>query len=377
MPHPYDTLPPEAFWRSGVAGTDPDGMPGLYRPRVRLTRQTRIATAGSCFVRHIGAYLRQAGCTLLDGEPAPRAMPAAVADRFGYGQFSGRYGHVHSTRQWLDLLRETAAATPDPTCLWTTADRNVDGFRPGVEPEGLNSAAEVLGHRRHHLARLTATLRQTDVLILTLGLTESWVDAGSGRALPTCPGVIAGQFDPGRHRLHVQTHAGVLADLHQIRTLLHRFQPGMQMLLSLSPVPLTATAGGQHVLVATAGAKATLRAAAGEFVAATADTDYVPSYELLTHPVLGQWFMPNRRDIAPAGVDRVMRMFLAAHGLRDWPDRPDRPAAPAGPVADHPSPGAECEEALLAAFAPPLSPPKQALIPARTPTRTLSRTQTR
>ena len=347
MPHPYTSLPPQAFWHSGVVATDRDGFPGLYDPKVRISPTTRIATAGSCFAQHIAGHLRAAGCNVLEAEPAPASMPAGLAGRYGYGLYSGRYGNIYSTRQMRDLLTDLASGQPDPTLVWQSGGRFYDALRPAIEPGGLDSAAEVLLHRRYHLARTARMLRQADVMILTLGLTEIWLDRRTGRALPSSPGVIAGQFDPELHQLHMQTHAEVLTDLHHIFQQLQGFHPSMQLLLSVSPVPLTATATGAHVLTASSLAKATLRAAAGEFSAAQADADYVPSYELLTHPAMaGDWFAPNLREVTAAGVARVMAFFLAAHGLSGS-------AAPVASPDRHTPAGVQCEELLLEAFAHP------------------------
>lgn len=348
--HPYTGLPPQAFWRSGVVTTDRVGFPGLYVPKWQITPATRIATAGSCFAQHIARHLRAAGCAVLEAESAPASMPAALAARYGYGLYSGRYGNIYSTRQMRELLAEVALGQPDPDLVWTSGGKFHDALRPSIEPTGLGAAAEVLAHRCYHLARTAAMLRQAEVLILTLGLTEIWLDRRSDRALPSCPGVIAGQFDPDLHLLHQQTHAEVLADLQQILAQLQGFRPGMQLLLTVSPVPLTATASGTHVLAASCQAKATLRAAVGEFCAVTPLADYFPSYELLTHPALGSgWFGPNLREVTAEGVVRVMQFFLAAHGLDTVTSAPS-----SAPRATVPPP--KCEDFLLDAFTPPGHP---------------------
>ena len=211
--------------------------------------------------------------------------------------------------------------------------------------------------RQSHLAHVAQLLQQTDVLIFTLGLTETWVDRATGRAFPVCPGIVAGTFDAGEHDLLNQTHAQVLADLAACRAVLKTFNPAMKLLLTVSPVPLTATASGEHVLAATSWSKSTLRGAAGEFAAAQTDVDYMPSYELVTHPAAqplhgGHWFDPNLRSVSAAGVARVMRFFLAAHGL-----------AEAAPVVieqivadDSPDDDISCDEVLLEAFASPPAP---------------------
>lgn len=344
MSHPYRSQPPRAFWSAAVPG----GRAALdiYRPRAPLDGSTRIATAGSCFARHIGRWLRTAGLAVLDAEPLPATVPQSVAARYGYGLFSARFGNVYTARQMAELLAEVAdGAAP---LIWQNAGRFRDALRPTVEPEGLDSAAEVALHRALHLERVARMLGTTDLFVLTLGLTEAWQDRDAGRTLPLCPGVAGGTFDPTRHRLAVFRTAEVLADLHSIRALLHRFNPGMRIFLTVSPVGLAATATGDHVLTATAASKATLRAAVAEFVADVADADYFPSLEIATHPAFGGPFpAPGLREISGAGVARVMEVFFAAHGLAE---------APAAAPLSAPEPIGEgdtdttCDERLLEAF---------------------------
>lgn len=350
MPHPYADLPDTAFWKTGVEKADRQRFPGLYEPRLRLTKDVPVATAGSCFAQHIGTWLRAAGCRLLDAEPAPRAMSDVLARRFGYGLFSGRYGNIYTARQLRQFLEEVADGEADPRHVWENDGAFRDGFRPTVEPDGLGSVAEVLLHRDYHLERTSRMLRQAELFIFTLGLTEAWEDAETGRVYPLCPGVAGGTFDAERHRFRNFRHAEIIEDLHAIRALLHRFNPDMSLLLTVSPVPLTATASGNHVLAATSWSKATLRAAAGDFVAETDRTDYFPSLELVTQPASGgPWFAPNMREVSEAGVARVMSVFFEAHGLtdligtardtRDNEDDSDRETEP------------YCDEILLQAFA--------------------------
>lgn len=349
MAHPYQDLPAEAFWRSAVA--EAGGLPGagLYRPRVAVTRQTRVATAGSCFAQHIGRSLREVGVQVLDAEPPPVPMPEAEARRFGFGVYSARYGNIYTARQLRQLLEEVAAGEVS-TAVWQRDGRFHDALRPGIEPGGLDRAQEVIWLRRAHLAAVAAMLARAEVFVFTLGLTEAWCDRASGRVWPVAPGVLAGLHDPARDRFVNFTLPEVLEDLERAFTLLRGFRARMRMIVTVSPVPLAATAGGGHVLTATQQSKAILRAAAGEFAARHRGVDYFPSYEIVTAPATGgRYFSPGLREVTAEGVARVMGIFLSAQGLAGEAPQPARP-----PVAELPD--AEelliCEEHLLGAFRP-------------------------
>ena len=353
MSHPYATLPPRAFWRSAVAEADRTRFPGLYVPRVAIGPDSRIATAGSCFAQHIARYLRGAGVTVLDAEPAPAIMPDALAQAHGYRLFSGRYGNVYTARQLRELLTDAMDGAVDPDLVWTTDEgRFLDALRPTVDPEGLDSAEEVRLMRAYHLERTARMLTEADVFIFTLGLTEAWEDTVAGRVLPVCPGVAGGRFDPARHVFRNFRVAEILDDLRAIHALLQRFRPGMALVLTVSPVPLTATASGEHVLTATSRSKAALRAAAAEFCDDTPGTDYVPSYEIVTHPASGgPWFAPNLRSVTEAGVEKVMGIFLAAHGLAELVAEAPSPLPEDEDEAEGEDDALICDELLLDAFA--------------------------
>lgn len=346
---PYSQLDPHAFWR--LCREDPAFLiQKIWSPRFAITPQDRIATAGSCFAQNIARYLRRSNLTYFEAEPTPRKMPEAVARRFGYGLYSARYGNIYTARQLRQLVQDAVAGTLREEAIWNRDGRFFDALRPGVEPEGLASAEEVRLQRRDHLRHVAAMMAQMDVFVFTLGLTETWEDRETGTVFPTAPGVVAGQFDPARHRFRNQGFAEVLEDLRAAIALLRKARPGLRVLLTVSPVPLTATASGGHVLSATTYSKSVLRAVAGEVAGADADVDYFPSYEIVTGlPFAAESYAQNLRSVSDAAVDRVMGVFFAALGA-------DLEAAAKVPNAPQGSPVTRddeiCEEALLEAFAP-------------------------
>jgi hypothetical protein len=151
----------------------------------------------------------------------------------------------------------------------------------------------------------------TDLFVFTLGLTEAWRSKADGAVYPTCPGTQAGTFDAGKYEFVNLSMGEVLADLRQVFAKLRVLNPGIRFLLTVSPVPLTATASGKHVLTATTYSKSVLRAVAGQLTDELDHVDYFPSYEMITAPVFGgAFFDETRRNVTSDGVDFVMRTFL-------------------------------------------------------------------
>jgi GSCFA family len=350
---PYSDLPPERFWRSGVAESDPATIEGLYRKRFPIARTDRIATAGSCFAQHIARNLRQRGCDVLDTEPAPPGLDKAQAEARGYGLYSARYANIYTAAQMLQLAREAFGRQTPSDRVWERDGRFFDAQRPGVEPAGLDSPEMVLAHRAHHLARVKRAFNQCNVLVFTFGLTEAWIETATGTVFPTCPGTIAGTFDADRYSFKNYTVGEVVADFARVRQILKRHDPDKRFLVTVSPVPLTATAAPTHVLQATTYSKSVLRAACGELYDRFDDVDYFPSYELIATPFSkGAFFEPNLRSVTPQGVETVMRTFFREHdNLEDAPE-----PVPAKPVrrpakAKSRDEDVVCEDLMLEQFA--------------------------
>jgi hypothetical protein len=336
MGNPYVGQPPERRWRSGVAQQRPGEIKGLYSPRFEIPKDGAVATAGSCFAQHIARNLNRRGWAVLDVEPKPRGMPEKEAKSFQYGLYSARYGNIYTARQLRELADE-ALNGPVREIIWEKGGRYYDAFRPNVEPDGLESPEEVIAHRRDHVGRVRKLLETADYWVFTFGLTEAWTDGD--HVYPTAPGVIAGEYDPDIYRLKNFDVLEVIEDFEAFRNMVRKVRPDPRFLITVSPVPLAATATDQHVLPATMYSKSVLRAAAGMLYDRHGDIDYFPSYELISTPFAkGIWFEDDWRNVRPDGVEMVMRNFFA-----DYSD------APLVEVRDVET-DVVCEEALLEAF---------------------------
>ncbi len=345
---PYRERPARAFWKSGVAAQNLPDIVDLYRKKFDIAPTDQIVTAGSCFAQHIGRGLRKRGFNLLDVEPAPLGLDGEQAQKFGYGLYSARYGNIYTAGQLLQLGREAFSEVDPANPVWEKDGRFFDAMRPAVEPDGFAKSEHVKRHRRHHLARVREAFSAADLFIFTFGLTEAWVDQATGTVYPTAPGTIAGHYDPEIYAFRNFHFAETYRSFCAFRDLLRRHNPAIRFILTVSPVPLTATATDDHVLVATTYSKSVLRAVGGQLCQEYDDVDYFPSYELIAAPASrGVFYDANLRSVTAAGVDAAMRLFFEAHGTgaivapaaSDDADTPESPNETA------------CEDLLLEAFA--------------------------
>lgn len=313
--HPYQQQPAHSFWRQGVAepaARDIASLDPVIAPSFRIDPRQRIATAGSCFAQHVTRHLRRAGVMPFVTEPAHAIVPPEVAREFGYGEFCARFGNVYTSRQLLQLmLRAFGEFTPQERAWRDPKGGWIDPFRPRVQPGGFASLDELEADRALHFDAVRRMFAELDVLVFTLGLTETWASRVDGAVFPVCPGVLGGVFDAGHHRLLTLDVDEVCADLGTLIELLGHINPAARLVLTVSPVPLVATAGEQHVLVATSHSKAVLRVAADRLARQWRGVAYFPSYEIITGAFSrGRYFADDLRSVTEAGVAHVMRLFL-------------------------------------------------------------------
>lgn len=313
--HPYKMLPANKFWKTSVDDVTKGALRDLWIPKFPITMTHRVITVGSCFAQHISKHLMQAGFSWIDSEPAPTDLPVEQWRAQGYGVFSFRTGNIYTPallEQWIDMSLGKIMIGDEVFCA---GNKYFDPLRPNIPADGFDSQAEMLRARQNTSAAIRAALNHVDIFVFTLGLTEAWQHR-DGHVYPMCPGTIQGDFLPETHLFHNYTYDEIVASLTRTFASIRAINPTVRFLLTVSPVPLTATASKDHILTATTYSKSVLRAAAGFIADHHADVDYFPSYELITSPLFkGRFYEENLRSVTGTGVQFVMQHFLSAVGV--------------------------------------------------------------
>jgi hypothetical protein len=316
--NPYTTLPLRAFWRAAVAERSFREIDELWDPKFVIGKTDPIATLGSCFAQHIGRALVAEGYNWLNCEPAPPKLTAASKARFQYEVFSVRTANIYTVallRQWVRWALEDA---PVPDEIWRKDNGIYDPFRPTIEPGGFASEEEMLALRRQTIRSLRSMFNSCRIFIFTLGLTEAWINSAKGYVYPMCPGTSAGEFDARMHQFRNCDFFEIYSDLTDVLRTLRAHNSDIKVLLTVSPVPLTATASGDHVLNATIRSKSILRAVASTAVSEHDFVDYFPSYEMISSfPFAGEFYESNLRSVSAIGVALVMKTFFRELARRD------------------------------------------------------------
>lgn len=347
--NPYETLPSKAFWKKAVASKSMFDVNDIWNPKFRITPKSNVSTFGSCFAQHIGNALRSRGFNWLIAEDPPESLSPENKKKFNYDIFSARTGNIYTTsllRQWVEWALEKSSI---PEEVWEKDGRYYDPFRPVVEPNGFASIEELRLSQDETVRSFRQCINESNFFVFTLGLTESWFNSEHGYEYPMCPGTAAGEYIEDKHKFKNQQFEDVRNNLSAAIKLMRQENPRLKFILTVSPVPLTATKSGKNVIVATMESKSILRSVAGQIANNRKFVDYFPSYEIINSPVFkGAFFEPNQRNVNPAGVNIVMDHFFSCLANKfgvpaSTKDRPNK-------SKNDKIPDAVCEEELLNSF---------------------------
>ncbi len=345
MTNPYKGLPDHQFWRRGVAGVEHHRLDPIVAPKFRIGRTDRVATAGSCFAQHIAKRLARTGFNYFVTEDGADLTPQQRAKR-NFGVYSARYGNLYTTTQLRQLFQEAFDhRQPEDRAFRRPDGRFVDAFRQQIEPDGHETVEAVAQARAEHLEAVRRMFLECDIFVFTLGLTEAWRSRSDQSVYPIAPGVVGDGFDPDRHEFVNFDLAAVEGDLEAFLADLKRVNPGVRVLLTVSPVPLIATYEPRHVLVSTTYSKSVLRVAAEQVMRRHAWIDYFPSYEIITGSYAGGlYYEDDFREVNNLGVAHAMRCFL-----RNYTEGGTRQDDAAADVAASRTTDVVCDEEAIAA----------------------------
>ena len=318
---PYKQLSRECFWNTFENAHPLDFESYInIKPRFNLAG-AHIATAGRCFAQHIGYHLRSIqNCKFLDMEPPPAWLPRELHTQWGYNIYSARYGNIYTNRSLLQLYRRADQNIDYGEKAWIREGGYVDPYRPTVCRVPYPTEEEMFKDMGIHLERVKQLFAQCDTLIFTLGLTEAWRSRESGVVFPLIPGSRSGggKWDAKRYEFINFNFNQVVADLEEFNSLMLIGNPKFKLILTVSPVPLAATATGQDVRIANSYSKSVLRAAAGYMREHHQNVEYFPSYEIITSPYLGGLsYMQDKRHVEKTIVAQIMTCFRKYFGLSE------------------------------------------------------------
>lgn len=263
-----------------------------------VTKATRVSVIGSCFAANFRSWLIEHGYNFCQFEDGPFAAFGSLRTGPLFNT-----GSVRQLAEWAYRGFDAAEAT------WNVGGRLCDPYRKYISwPSELDMHAE----REAHFAAVRAMVAESDVLILTLGLSEVWRSRQDGRCFYLVP--PPGVLDLDKHEHALQTVDECIADVERFYAIVREHNPALRLVVTLSPVPLMATYFDRHAVVSDAVSKATLRTALHWFCQNHPEVIYFPSYEMAVRTPDWPYEADNRHVQRGPVVDRIMRSFMAHYG---------------------------------------------------------------
>ncbi len=307
----------DPFTRYPDGRLDGDRLSDVARIRIKpsfsFSKLDRIFTIGSCFARAIEVRLRDLGFD--------------VPSLFDGGIGAANKYTIHSIEN--ELLWAAGDPLPPPHSLFleTTDGLWADGQLIGKFPAvPLEKAVE----RREMVRDYFRKIADCRIVIMTLGLAESWFDHDSSLYLNVRPPSVTIRRNPGRFSVDLLSYESILASMERIHALLKRFgHRDFQMLVTVSPVPFEATFFGEDALSANSYSKAVQRAACQAFVEGHPNVDYFPSYEIASLGLRELFYETDNIHIGRSAAAYITDTAVASYvpGMEGLPTEVSTPAS--------------------------------------------------
>lgn len=281
----------------------PLAKPG-FSPGFRLTPGEAVFTIGSCFARNVERELGERGFRL----PALDVLKADETFASVGSRVLNNYGVASICNELTWALSE---APPEEALFAPCGDGWIDlHLNSAIRPAPL----EVVRLRRKAIRAAYRSISDCHAVILTLGLSEVWFDTATGHYLNTAPRRSLMRATPDRFELHVLSFEETRDTLARAVDLLqHHGREDLNIVLTVSPVPLTATYRDRDVMVANCYSKSVLRAAVEEIIHTRGGVDYFPSFESITLSERASAYEDDEIHVSPEVVALNIGRMVAAY----------------------------------------------------------------
>ena len=244
-----------------------------------IDKEKKIIAFGSCFAQHVSEYLY-------------KKKYSTFVKKVGIDTHIIRYGEgMANTFTVLEQL------------LWVFENKNIEENTWYYSPD--NEVRKDKNVREQTLN----FLKQTDVLIITVGLSEIWYNKINNQVF--WKAIPANKFDEKKHGFRLSTVEENTKNLEKIYFLINKHLPKAKVVFTLSPIPLMATFRPQSCITANSISKSILRVALDNLMTKNSDRNnlyYFPSYEI-TKEFFIDPFKEDNTHLKEEFIMKIMEIF--------------------------------------------------------------------
>jgi hypothetical protein len=283
------------------------------QPKFKISKNEKIFTIGSCFARNVESILAEKGFELpsfnlvkrIQGKPNPNI-------------------HVHNKYNLFSILQELKWSfgvedTPNPKerIVHTKNGKCVDFFLH-MDPENIDICNWLAEQN-------TICFKESlscSVWVITLGLSEVWIDKLTGRYVTEPQNFY--KLWPDQKDLQQSWHDRflfkllsfneTLSCLQEVLDLIQRFVPqDTRVMITVSPVPMAGTFMNRDVMISNCYSKSLLRVAAEQVTQTNHNVDYFPSYESVMYSPRESAWQRDGIHVQQRMVEDVIQRMLHAY----------------------------------------------------------------
>ncbi len=252
---------------------------------LKINHQTGVCFLGSCFTEHIGRKLQTAKFNILQNPFGILYNPFSIGDgllRMIDGHPFGKKDLVERNGLWMSFAHHSRFS--------------------GLDRE------KVLEHINQSLIQAHQFLEKAEVLFISLGTAKSYRLKNTQKVVANCHKFPASNFD-----FFLATTDAVVSALTQVIQKLKVFNPGLQIIFTVSPV--------RHLkdgLIENQQSKATLLLAVAQLQKQWAHVRYFPSYEIMMDDLRDyRFYAYDRIHPNEEAIDYIFDYFSEAYFTED------------------------------------------------------------
>ncbi len=272
-------------------------------PSFHIQPGAKVVTIGSCFARNAERALGALGLDVPANDFAVPSeyyreegpVPNAVLNKYSTQSIENE---ILADLDLVHYPNNGFIEAPDGT-WW-------DPLTTSLRTLPLEQMTEV----RTAIRELTRNVLDCDVLLMTLGLNQIWLDRETGISANEMPPRALARASHERWELTVTGATENIASLERVVTAVHEANPRIRVVVTVSPVPMSATFTARDVIESNAYSKAVLRVAAQEVAQRFEFVHYFPSYEMAVNSPPELVWEPDRLHVSDQAVRFIVGCFL-------------------------------------------------------------------
>jgi hypothetical protein len=276
-------------------------------PKFKISKSEKVFTIGSCFARNVENILQRDGFDVIT---AKCSIPGDFYEMTGLGARNGAL-NAYTPHSMRDILRLPDRVDAQTAGILSDGDLRFDMVTSGLRPLEETESQLV----RNRVLETYRRLQEADVVVITLGYTESWFDSADQMFINKSPaGSRRTLKHSSRYKFANATAEDVVSALRDIVDTISLRTNGMaKIILTVSPVPLHGTFTDRDVVSANLYSKSTLLSAAVSVSADYDNVDYFQSYELVTMSSPAYVWGGDGLHITSSVIQDVMRVFSSTY----------------------------------------------------------------